>query len=291
MPIPNPRDSQIHVVRLTDREIRKVTRDAAQEADKIIRSLAGNETVGARVRSAQLSLAKVNAEMWAAVGDATKVGIGDAFDQAAEVQALFDEDLFRATGMSASYWRMSQLAQARAGIDAFIARKENHFTLSQRVYRNTALSRGYVERAINNGLLLNKSVAEIAKDVKGFIDPATPGGASYAAHRLARTEVVGAYHQQARKGYAQTPWVGAVKWNLSGSHPRPDVCNEYAEDSHMPRGEAGVWAKSDVPGKPHPQCLCYITPVTVSDDEFVRRFRNGEYDSYINDQMGCTAIA
>lgn len=292
MPFLDPRTEQVRVVKLTDTEIRRVAKEASAEADRIIRSLEGKTGVGARVRSAQLALAKANLEMWTAVGDATKIGIGDAFDSAAESQALFDDELFRRTGISSHYWRMSQLATSRAGIDSYIARKGvDGFSLSQRVWRNTAISRGYIEKAINTGLLLGKSVAEIAKDVSGYLNPNVPGGASYASMRLARTEVVNAYHASATAGYQRSPWVERVKWNLSGSHPKPDECNTYAEDEFVPGGGAGIWRVTDVPAKPHPMCLCFITPQVMDLDEFARNFRNGQYDSYIDGQMGCVSIA
>ena len=289
MPTNNgPLFDQIRTTQLTDREIRKVTRDAANEADRIIRSLEGKTGTGARVKSAQVALAKTNAEMWGAVGDATKIGIGDAFDAAATRAALFDEDLFRAAGINASYWRMSQLATARNGIGAYIARAHNKMTLSERVYRNTALSRGYVERALNNGLLLGKSAKEIAKDVVGFINPDVAGGASYAAMRLARTEINNAYHNQSKEHYEKTPWVENVRWNLSGSHPVPDECDEYAEGVFIVGGEPGVFRTQDAPQKPHPNCLCFITPVTMSTDKFIEKFQAGEFDTWINEQMGCS---
>lgn len=285
--MPDPLRDQIKVMQMTDAEIRRVAREAALEADKVIRSLEGKEGIGARVRSAQLSVAKTNAEMWAAVGDATKIGIGDAFDAAAESQALWDDALFRKAGFSASYWRMSQLATARSGIGAFLARRENGITLSQRVWRDTSLSRGYLDRAINNGLILGKSAREIANDVKGYLNPNVPGGASYAAMRLGRTEVNNAYHTQARNQFKNTPWIERVKWNLSGSHPRPDQCNEYAEGGDVP-AHAGEWFPESVPDKPHPNCLCYVTPVTMDLDTYVKNFQDGQYDDYITEQIGCS---
>jgi len=179
------------------------------------------------------------------------------------------------------------LAQARAGIDSFIARRENNYTLSQRVYRNRALSQGHVEKAINNGLLLGKSAREMAKDVKRFIDPSTPGGASYAAMRLGRTEIQNAFHFNAVKQYQESPWVERVLWTLSGSHPEPDECNEYAESVHFNGGRAGEFRPDDLPAKPHPQCLCYTDPVAIDLDEYAKRFHAGEYDDYIDKQMGC----
>jgi hypothetical protein len=279
--------AQIKVHELTDVEIRKVMKDAAAEASRIVRSLEGNESVGSKVRSAQASLAASQVEAWGSVHSATKVGIGDAFDAATDLQVLADERLFKAAGMNSAFWRQSMLATSRQGLDSYISRKEFNYTLSQKVYRNTALSRGYVERAVNNGLLLGKSAREIAADVKKYIDPATPGGASYAAMRLGRTEVQNAFHTTSIKQFKDTPWVNVVKWFLSGSHPRPDACNEYAEAVTFAGGGAGEWRPDDVPAKPHPQCLCYIDGIADPLDKYVAEFKSGKFDDYIDNQMGC----
>lgn len=280
----------VHTTQLTDREIRKVMRDAAAEADKIVRSLEGKTGTGARIRSAQISLAKMQVEAWAGVRDAVECGIGDSFDATAEMQALFDQRLMQAAGIRPAYWSQSMLATSRAGIDSFIARRENHYTLSERVYRSRALSQGTVAKTINNGLLLGKSAREIAKDVKRFIDPATPGGASYAAMRLGRTEIQNAFHFNSVKQYKESPWVERVLWTLSGSHPKPDECNEYADEVHFRGGKAGEWLPDDLPPKPHPQCLCYTDPVAMDIDEYAKRFHAGEFDKYIDEQMGCSRV-
>lgn len=281
----------IETMQLTDAEIRRVTRNASQEADRIIRSLEGNQGVGARVRSTQISIAKANAEMWASVKDATVVGIGDAVDAASDYQSLFDERMFAKAGVSQTFWRQSMLATGREGIESLISRREGGFTLSERVYRNRALSQGHVAKAIDNGLLLGKTPAEIARDVKKYIDPNVPGGASYAAMRLGRSEVVNAYHTTSVRNYQQTPWIERVKWNLSGSHTRPDECNEYADSSHFARGLPGEFRPHEVPSKPHPNCLCYVTPVMMDLDQYAKNFQAGKYDNYIQEQLGCSRVA
>ncbi len=281
--------AQIDTHQLTDREIRKIMRDASSEADRMIRAMEGKSGPGARLRSTQIALAKLQVEAWAGVGDAVRVGIGDAFDASALLQAKFDVSLFGKAGISPYYWEQAALAQSRAGIKSFIARKEFNYTLSQKVYRNQTLAQGQVEKAINNGLLLGKSAKEIAGDVKRFIDPRTPGGASSAAMRLGRTEVQNAFHTNSIKGYQDRPWVDRVEWHLSGSHNRPDQCNEYSTAVTFRNGQPGEWLPDDVPAKPHPNCLCYTTPGQADLDTYVKNFKAGKYDDYINEQMGCVA--
>lgn len=285
--MPTQLDDIIATTRLTDYELRRVLSDASKEADRIIRSHSDDLRRGSKLRSMQISLAQVNVDMWQGVLDGTKVGIGDAFDASSDWMARYDANLFRGIGASSTHWQQSMLATSRAGLDAYVARVENGHTLSDRVYRQRALSRGYVDRAINNALLLGKSPKELADDVRKFISPSAPGGASYAAMRLGRTEVVNAYHHSANKRYQETPWVERVLWVLSGSHPRPDECNEYADSVHFRGGQAGEFKPIDVPAKPHPNCLCYTTPVGMSLDKFANNFNAGKYDNYINEQMGC----
>jgi hypothetical protein len=270
----NPLARQIEVVTFTDSEMRQILKAAADEAAAVTARL-GEDSL----RSVQVNLAKANAEAWAGIGSAARVGVGDAAYSATEYQALFDEQLFSAAGLGSSYWRASMLATAQQGVESLIARKENGITLSQRVWRDSERARMGLDNAINSGLLLGKSPAEIAKDVKGFLNPDVPGGASYAAMRLGRTEVLNAYHTTAINNYKNTPWVHEVEWHLSGSHPRPDACNDYAD--------AGTYAPNEVPDKPHPNCLCYITPVVENLATFKKNFDAGKYDSHIQAEMGC----
>lgn len=279
---PEPLRRLIRDTQLTDREIRKVMRDAAAEADRIIRSLEGKQGIGSKVRSAQAQVAKLQVEMWDDVERNIRSGAGRSFISAADLQVLADKSLIAAAGVPREVWKRSMIAQAEQGIDAYLARRQNGYTLSKRVYRNTAMSRDYVERAINNGLLLGKGPYEIARNVKRFINPDVPGGASYAAMRLGRTEVANAFHTRTVNGYRESPWTHSVKWNLSGSHPTADVCNDYAEDTHYRGGSAGEFKSDEVPSKPHPQCLCYVTPVQVDLDTFVSEFKSGQYNDYID---------
>jgi hypothetical protein len=269
---------------LTDIEIRKICADAAKEASRMIRD-------ASEIRGAQLALSRQMVTMWKDVGDATKVGIGDAFDAAAESHALFDEQLFGGTGVTDRYWRASMMETARAGIQSYISRKHNGVSLSERVYRNGMLAGGQVNKVVNNGLLLGKSAREIASDVAKYINPDVQGGVSYAAMRLARTEMNNAFHTTQIGQMADSPWVEAAQWSLSGSHPKADVCDEYAHEVHFKGGEPGQYRVEDVPPKPHPHCFCYITPVTMSDDDFLKAFQKGKFDNYINDTMGCNAFA
>jgi hypothetical protein len=291
MAAPEALHRQLLPLQFTDAEIRRIMQNSAKETARIMSVLDKKGTTSAAVRSAQVALSNMNVQMWGAVGDATKVGIGDAVWNATEMQALFDETLFSQAGFSSQYWRQSMMQQAKVGVDSLISRKQNGITLSEAVYKNQAVSKGKISDLINTGLALGKSPAEIAKSVVGYVNPATPGGASYAAMRLGRTEVNNAFHATAVRNYQKTPWIQFVQWELSGSHKMPDACNDYAESQHVKGQEAGVFRAADVPGKPHPNCLCYVTPVSPSLEQFKKNFDAGKYDSYIDGEVGCYRVA
>jgi hypothetical protein len=266
--------------------MRVLLRDAAAESKRIIEHY--GDGIGTRIRQAQLDVARSQQLMWRRVGHQAQVAIGDGVDAAADSMAYLTEVYMNSVGLGASYLRQSILRQARSGIDSYISRGTNGIPLAQSVYKSSVESGQRLDRMINAMLLNGASAKEIARRAASFINPDTPGGVSYAAMRLGRTELNNAFHRTSKDLYQQSPFVVAVKWNLSGSHPKPDLCNEYAENSHMRNGEAGVFRDSEVPGKPHPHCLCYVTPVTEDDDEFVRKFQSGAYDDYIDGELGCS---
>lgn len=264
----------VEAVQLSDKEMARILRDAADESARLIASY--GQTFSSRVRTAQLGLARIQQEMWATVHSQTKVGIGDGADAAAMSSSYLDDLMFNDVGMTSAWWRSSQLATARAGIPNLISRRENGITLSQRVYKNSVGARGNLQRMIDAMVINGASAREIAKRARGFIHPDTPGGASYAAMRLGRSELNNSFHQTSKRLNADKPWVNGMKWNLSRSHPKPDICDELV----------GVYDKHEVPGKPHPQCFCYTTPETPSREEFAANFANGAYDEYLG-SVGC----
>lgn len=162
-------------------------------------------------------------------------------------------------------------ATARSGLESDFARVPR--ALSRRVYRSAALASGAVNARIREGLISGLSARELAQDVYQYISPSTKGGTSYAAMRLARTEINNAFHERQIQA-ARRPGVKAVKWNLSESHPRPDECNVYAE--HAP------YEPSEVPDKPHPHCFCYLTYITMSPREFAQALNDGDFDSELD---------
>lgn len=180
-----------------------------------------------------------------------------------------------ATNLTFGLARTAEVALARMGY--------SYTDLSQRIYRNDVWLGSRIDQRITSILAQGKNAREFAAEATAWFDPNVPGGVRYAAMRLARSEINNAFHAVSVQQVQDKPWVHAMQWHLSSSHPKADVCDEYAHDDQFNKGP-GIFPKLEVPRKPHPHCYCYVTPVQVDEDEFLDRLVNGDYDKWIADQ-------
>ena len=277
---PNPLQRYLLVQQQTDREMAKLLTEAADEAEAMVARLADSTGVGVVARRAQFqataaNLRRASRQMWVALGETVSDGMNAAGLAAAEAAIAGEAQLWARLGGQIPELNAALREQARQTVNTYKARLQSAVSLSQQVYNTSIASDALLNRTINLAILQGKGWQEISKDVKGFINPDTPGGASYAAKRLARTELNNAFHQTQITTAADDPFVTGLKWNLSGSHPKPDACNDYAERVNFKGGGPGVFKANDVPRKPHPQCMCFMTPVTIDEEEFINQMVNG----------------
>lgn len=251
---------------LLDGDLLRILAHAARDTERrILRTRGAVE--GARLTQLLADLREIQHDMWiAGVGPAIGSRLREAVEAADRAAETLDEFLTHAVG------------ERRAGIltGAFrrglkrgleLDRSRVPHTLSARVFRNAALFSGKIERIIRSSVIRGQSAREMAQQVRHLIDPRVKGGASYAALRLGRTELNNSFHRQ-QIANGQRDWVTGVRWNLSKSHPKPDSCDAYADhDEGLGRG---VWDKSRVPDKPHPQCMCYMTYQMMSSDQVLQ---------------------
>jgi hypothetical protein len=270
----------------TDREILKLLAQAAEESRKEAARLMKLPKFGRMTRAAQQKLIedalhKQMRAVWEGVGHLTIFGEKESARAALASMDFLHDHLWSGTGKAGADFRRTIIREANTGIDAYISRAENINPFSRRIYKNHVLARDLVSRRVNINLLRGLSAKEFADDVSGLIRPGVRGGVTHAAMRLARTEINNAFHFSSIRYTREMPWVEGYRWNLSGSHPHLDICNTMAQTNHDNIGR-GVYKKSNVPGKPHPHCLCYVTTVTASNATFERQLKNGSYDKYLH---------
>ena len=92
--------------------------------------------------------------------------------------------------------------------------------------------------------------------------------ARYQARIVARHESVEAFRDAAKKQAAAQPWVVALRWTLSGSHPKEDICDVLAQQDLHGFGPGGYPIES-TPDTPHTSCLCSL--VSIPDAGYLKR--------------------
>lgn len=150
------------------------------------------------------------------------------------------------------------------------------FSFSDRIWRMDSFARDGVNQILTSGIARGQSAVSMSKELRRFlIDPDIEPGVSwttgvsksvtgkgtihYNALRLARTEINNAYRETLVTANASNPITLGVRWNLSNSHPRPDICDVWAESDLYGIG-AGVYPPGATP-LDHPGGLCYVTDV------------------------------
>ena len=270
----------------TDTRIRTILVATAEDANAQVSALASNSTFSAGVRTAQLRL----------VMSTIKGILDDVFDgitpiirdgQVSEAQAAVDaltetdrqylEDAFQSTA-AVDDFIASQRLQAKIQVMNAVNRiTKSERPLSKRVYHTKALAQKWIQRDVTIGIAKGSSAQDIAKVVRRHIRPNTPGGVSYAALRLGRTELNNAFHATAIELSQDRPWIQGMEWHLSAVHThdpqRVEICETYANQ---------IFQVDNVPSKPHPQCRCFVAPVLEPVDVFIRNLTAGQYRDWIN---------
>jgi hypothetical protein len=290
MTLPEPQRRALQRQQEIDREVIRLMQDALRDIDVHLRVLERKSGVGVAVRRSQIAAARAAilrglTNSWARLGNVIETQAAATALAAAEANAKYDKAFLDALGLSPAEqkefnesMRQSAKSSVRNAMNRAVSPGARQ-ALSERVYGSRALASGFVDRRINSAIARGLSAKEFAAEMRGIINPRTPGGVSYAAKRLARTEINNAFHITQINDVRGKPWVNGLRWSLSGSHPKPDQCDALARGHSQGLG-AGVYRPDDVPNKPHPQCLCFLEPVTMSPAEFERRLSRGEFDNW-----------
>ena len=257
-------------------QVRKILTMSANRLEKDIKKLgkAGNEITRMQMQAQRASIHAMLNEDFTDMQTAIQQGKIAAAKAASGVVSQYENQLLKAVMSPAAMQNLANAEAARAasGLNTLLARVSgsSYIPLSKQVYKTQQMTLGWVDARINQALVSGWSAAKLASEIKGMVDPNTPGGVSYAANRLARTEINNAFHATSAERYLNSSIVEEVDWKLSTSHPEGDICDSLAAD--------GPYQKKSVPQKPHPHCYCFITPKLPSEAQFLKNLEDGKYD-------------
>lgn len=277
MPVPH-RTPLLTLMRLENQHAASLKRILSVSAKQIDADLAKLPQDKALTRmQLEAQRASVQAYLKQDFGSIEKVvaqGQIDAAKAASKVAGMYERELLEKVMSKdvANRLLASEGQRAANGVEAALRRLEgsSYIPLSKQVYKTERLAAGWVDDKINQALVSGWDAKRLAKEIRGSIDPNVRGGVSYAADRLARSEINNAFHASALKRYEESGLVDGVDWNLSSSHPEGDICDQLAQES--------PYAPKNVPQKPHPFCYCFLTPHLPDEDEFLDNLFNGKYD-------------
>lgn len=155
---------------------------------------------------------------------------------------------------------------AQDAVEALAARYySDGITLSERLGTISDQLRRGIEDEVMRAVIAGEPVADLARRLRSgpLRSDAIP---ARRASLIARTEMAHAYtegHLRSIRDTGTGTWrdgITGVKWQLSVSHPKPDICDLYAtfDEGYGP----GVYHSTPVP-LDHPNGLCYTTTIVA----------------------------
>lgn len=264
-----------------ERDLRKALRQSSLEINNRFAVAKDWETKTGRVDRTRLALAhsEIRKEVKSLFGKTECIIANRKSDAAVEA---VNARLYDQKGLLAKFlgtkdrerYGNSLRASAGRNIESVEARLvQSKIPLSKQVWKTHALAQGHVDSVINSGLAQGKSARAIAAEVRHMVSPSSPGGISYAAMRLGRSEIGNAFHAQSIWDAQQDPWIDYMEWHLSAIHAVPDDCTAM---------NGRKYPSDLVPDLPHPNCRCFVVPVVPKWEELEKQFHAGMYDRYLD---------
>lgn len=148
-------------------------------------------------------------------------------------------------------------------------------TLDKRIWNINKSNRNDINKLIEQNILRGANSRKLAKEVEKYVNPFKRTDAktvvsgmstkvSYQAQRLARTSITHAFAETAINNAKTNPFNIGLKWNLSPSHERDDICDEYADRIFKPE---------EYPLE-HPNGHCYPTEENLPINEAIERVKD-----------------
>lgn len=199
----------------------------------------------------------------------------------------------KSRGLSESDY-LSQLSRSTAAAEAWIALRVKDFALSPRVWKIDTQTKAQLAELLKAGIAEGRDAASLAGDIKSYLrnpnrrfrrvrnaagklvlsEPAKnykPGRGVYRssyrnALRVTRNEINIAYRRNDYNRIQKMDFVKGIRVNLSPAHPVYDICDEL-QGEYPKKFKFYGW---------HPNCLCFVTTVLATREEFISSRRTGE---------------
>jgi len=158
-------------------------------------------------------------------------------------------------------------------LKAFQDRADNGLKLSQKIWYQSQALKKELEHTISTAVERGQSAVVLSKQISKYLTDypslkadytekfgkaSTCSNCQYASIRLARTEINMAYRKAEQTRWQQFDFILGYEVKLSKRHPAPDICDDLL----------GIYPKDFVFLGWHPNCMCYVVPIVMSDEEY-----------------------
>lgn len=226
-----------------------------------------------------------NAELATAIKNSIDAGVtsGMFFNKMVTIEMLKRASI-DITPMIKSF----EFSRKRAIATSFARSHKDGLKLSERIWRISEHNKKIMSDIVRAGA--GEDVVKVAKGLEAYVKygrnnlsqnypnmmkrmgSRIPLNLNYNALRLARTELTAAYGEGVVASAKVSPAVNNIKWVLSGTHPRVDICDSYAKGG---KNGNGIYLASDCPPYPaHPNCICTLQPAPESTKKLVTRLKS-----------------
>lgn len=202
------------------------------------------------------------------------MGASEEWKQSNLAQDLLTDDVLSAYGVKHGDKKYDiYYEQNNDALKAFLKRKDNGLTLSQKIWKQSDNFKQELEYAISSGIEKGQSAITLSKKISKYLhdfpslqaDYKKKYGTATECHdceyrsiRLARSEINMAYREAEQTRWQQMDFIKGYEIKLSHSHPKKDICDELA----------GIYPKWFKWTGWHPNDLCYVIPIVMTDDEW-----------------------
>lgn len=152
------------------------------------------------------------------------------------------------------------------------------WTLSNAIWKDNILKQSEINSIIAKGILKNRSLYQISKDLERYVNPQArkdydwanlyPGSrkkVDYNAQRLARTMITHAYQESFVALTKNNPFIEGYKWITSGGHRVCPLCIDRETTDQYGMGP-GVFPKDELP-LDHPNGMCTFEIVVIMSEK------------------------
>ena len=272
--VANMRHLRAECLRVSDLRIRSVLETALGEVESILSLKKPGTVTYATYKARKASINRALADITRGVNLATRVSLRDVTERISEEYRAVVVEYSASKGVTIdadAAFNTVPVEVARNVTGRLWADGRN---FSDRIWQLGTGARDGVNKIISSGVVRGQSAVSMAKDLRNLlIEPAITPEVSFTtkgvksvsgrgtiharALTLARTEINNAYRETMVASAIKNPIVGCMKWHLSGSHPKPDICDVWATVDAYGLGE-GCYPPASAPID-HPNGLCYTT--------------------------------